>query len=307
MKTLTSVSLLGAFAAGLHAQTIQDGIMMGRHNLFTGIVYSIDRWDRYWQGSLNRANGNLGRVTTQTNTWSGNFGVTDRLNVIALVPYIWTEANQGVLAGLSGFQDLTVAVKYAAIDRPFTSKGSIRVIGVVSGSKPLSDYNPDFLPLSIGNQSERLSARLTVNFQSKRGWYINGSAAHTWRGEVTLDRPYYYTENKLFLTDKVDMPGVFDHIGSVGYLRRGVNAFFSFSQQRTQGGGDIRRQDAPFISNKFNYSKIGTSVMVPLPKLRGIALQFAFDHTLDGRNVGESNTYTAALMYTLPLHRRTGR
>jgi hypothetical protein len=81
--------------------------------------------------------------------------VTDRLNVIAMVPYVWTEANQGVLAGMSGFQDLTVALKYAAIDRPFTTKGSIRVIGVVSGSTPLSDYIPDFLPLSIGTQSQR--------------------------------------------------------------------------------------------------------------------------------------------------------
>jgi hypothetical protein len=48
-----------------------------------------------------------------------------------------------------------------------------------------------------------------VNFQSNRGWFINGSAAHTWRGDITLDRPYYYTEDKLFLTDQVDMPGIF--------------------------------------------------------------------------------------------------
>ena len=307
MKTFTSLFLVGACATALHGQTIEDGILVGRHNLFTGFVYSIDRWDRYWQGSLNRANGNLGEVTTQATTWTGNFGLTNRLNIIALVPYIWTEASQGVMAGLSGFQDLTLAVKYAAINRPFTSKGSIRVIGVVSGSKPLSSYNPDFMPLSIGDQSDRISARLTVNFQTHRGWYINGSAANTWRGDVSLDRPYYYTEDKLFLTNIVEMPNVFNYIGSVGYLRNGVNSFFSFAQQRTQGGGDIRRQDAPFVSNKFNYSRIGASAMVPLPKLRNLALQFAFNHTLDGRNVGESNTYSTALMYTIQFHGSSDR
>jgi hypothetical protein len=69
-----------------------------------------------------------------------------------IVPYIWTEASQGVLAGDRGFQDLTVAAKYAAIDRPVTRFGSIRVIGVVAASTPLTNYNPDFL-LSIGLQA----------------------------------------------------------------------------------------------------------------------------------------------------------
>ena len=115
-KIFVPMFLAGPIATCLQAQTIDDGIMMGKHNLFTGMVYSYDRWDRYWQGQLNRENGNLGTVTTESATWTGNFGITDRLNVIAMVPYVWTDASQGVLAGMAGLQDLTLAVKYAAPD-----------------------------------------------------------------------------------------------------------------------------------------------------------------------------------------------
>jgi hypothetical protein len=43
-------------------------------------------------------------VTTEANIWYASYGVSDRLNVIATVPYIWTEASQGVLHGSRGFQ-----------------------------------------------------------------------------------------------------------------------------------------------------------------------------------------------------------
>ena len=50
------------------AQPIYDGIMITRHTLFAGNFFTHDSWDHYWEGSLNRVNGNLGTVTTQTNT-----------------------------------------------------------------------------------------------------------------------------------------------------------------------------------------------------------------------------------------------
>jgi len=280
---------------------------MGKDNLFAGNVYSHDSWDRYWQGTLSRVNGNLGTVTTQTNTFFGNYGVTSRLNVIAMVPYVTTEASQGVLSGLKGFQDISLAAKYSFVDTPLTNRGSLRVIGVVTGGFPLTDYNPDFLPLSIGNQSKRIAARFTLNYQAHWGWYVNGSGAYTWRSDVTLDRPYYYTNDKLYLTDQVDMPAVFDYVLSGGYLKHGLMTDFSFSQQTTQGGGDIRRQDAPFISNRMNYYKVRGMAMVPLPKLRNLALQFAYARTLAGRNVGEATTLTTGLLYTAHFHRRSPR
>ena len=281
--------------------------MITRHNLFVGNLYTYDSWDHYWEGHLNRVNGNLGTVSTQTNTWYADYGVMDRLDVIASVPYVWTHASQGVLHDMVGFQDITLAAKYKFLDKPITRLGSLRAFAVAAGSIPLTNYEPAFQPLSIGNQSKRISGRLTLNFQANKGWYLNGSSSYTWRDDVTIDAPYYYTNGQLFLTSDVSMPGVFDYIASAGYRWHASMLEGFFSQQRTQGGGDIRRQDMPFISNHFNYSKLGARILWPIPKLHGLALQFAFAYTPDGRNVGQSKTYTTGLLYTvhLPGSRKT--
>ena len=60
-----------------------------------GAVGEHDRWDEYWEGTLLRENLNVGTVTTKTLGWMGTYGVTDRLNVIAMAPYVWTKASGG--------------------------------------------------------------------------------------------------------------------------------------------------------------------------------------------------------------------
>lgn len=280
----------------LHGQTIDDGIMMPKGNLFAGYLYTHDSWDHYWEGSLKRVNGNIGTVTTQAHTWSGNYGVTDRINVIASVPHVRTNASDGVLRGMSGIQDLTLAGKYSFFERRL-ERGLFRAIGVVSGAIPLTDYTPDFMPMSIGTASKRISTRLTLNFLSNGGLYLAGSNAYTWRGDVSLDRPYYFTDGRLTFSDKADMPDVYDYTVSGGYMRRGWMAIGSFSQQRTQGGGDIRRQDMPFVSNRMNFSRVGGMLMFPVPKLSGIFGQAAYAYNVEGRNVGQASTLTVGVMY----------
>ncbi len=302
MLVLVCASL--AVAARVDAQTAEDGVMLSRGTLFFGDLYTHDSWDTYWEGTLERTNGNVGTVTRQTNSLFANYGVTNRLNVIATFPYVWTHASQGVLHGMQGFQDVTLTAKYNALDTPFTHLGSLRVIGAVAGGLPMTNYTPDLLPLSIGSQSKRVSGRVTVNFQSTPGWYVNGTTAYTWRGDVTLDRPYYYTNGQLFLTNKVSMPQVLNYELSAGYLKRGLMATIAFSAQHTEGGGDIRRQDLPFVSNRMNFSKVGASLMYPLPKLRPLAVALGYAYTLDGRNVGKSAAVTAGVTYTLSLHGR---
>ncbi len=307
LKLLRCLAMLSPLAGALHAQTVDDGIMIGRHDLFIGSFYTNDSWDHYWEGHLNRNNGNLGTVTTQTSSMYVDYGVIKRLDLIASVPYVWTNASQGVLHGMQGFQNATVAAKYNFINRPLTELGDFKAIAVVSGVIPMTNYEPDFQPLSIGNQSRQLSTRLTLNFQAKRGWYVNGSSAYTLRHDVELDVPYYYTNGQFYPTSDVAMPGVFDYILAGGYRKHHVLAEGNFSQQRTQGGGDIRRQDMPFISNRINYSKVGMRIMYEIPKARTLTLQFAFSYIADGRNIGQSETYTTGLMYTFALPGSSGR
>jgi hypothetical protein len=99
----------------------------------------------------------------------------DRFNLIGHVPYVWTHASQGVLHGIEGFQDLTLAAKWSVLEKPMTSAGTLRTIVVVAAGIPLTNYNPELLPLSIGLGSTRVSWRGTLNFQSNPGWFVNGA------------------------------------------------------------------------------------------------------------------------------------
>ena len=287
----------GAMPEPGEAQTIEDSYMLGRGELFAGSVYSHDSWDQYWEGTLKRDNGNIGELTTESVTWFGNYGVTRRLNVIASVPWVQTTASMGVLHGLEGIQDLTVAGKYAFVHGTSTPIGTFKAIGVVGMSIPLTSYTPDFLPLSIGLGSKRLLTRATTALETAAGPYVTGSLGYTVRRTIEIDRPYYFTDGKLFLTNEVDMPEVVDFTLHTGYMKHGLMATVTYSHQRVLGGGDIRRQDMPFASNRMNFNKLGAIAKVPVPGLRDLAVLASYSYTLDGRNVGQSTTITGGLSY----------
>lgn len=298
------VLMVACGASGL-GQTLQDGIMLARGTLCTGVLYTHDSWDNYWEGSLQRVNGNIGTITTQSVSAMANYGITDRINVLADVPFVWTNANKGVLHGQSGFQDLGLGVKVNALRLRIKQAGTLRAIALVSTTLPMTDYTPDLLPLSIGLNSKTLTGRGTVNYLGRQGLYVNAAAAYTFRGNVTLDRAYYYTNNQLYLSNEVAMPNVFDYSASVGYYHRDLKIVGNFTQQQTRGGGDIRRQDMPFVSNRMNFSAVGFEVQYPIPHLRDLQYWVAYRNVFDGRNVGQANTITTGVMYTFRRERRT--
>jgi hypothetical protein len=285
-------------APSLHAQAIDDGLMVRKNALFTGFVYGHDRWTDYWEGTLKRDNGNVGSLTTQNVTWMATYGLFDRLNLIATVPYVKTRASGGTLAAQKGIQDLTLAAKYRLFDAG-GSHGSVRTFVVASYGTPLSDYVADLFPLSIGMHSRRASGRLTMSYVRNGGLFADATGAYSWRGNVTLDRPSYFTDGQLFLTDQVAMPDVLDYTFRAGYMSPRWMIPVSYSRQDTRGGGDIRRQDMPFVSNNMDFSRLEVMAMYTLPRPANLAVRVAGDRILTGRNVGQSTTFSAGLLYTI--------
>jgi len=295
-KRLLGAAGLLLCAAPLRAQTIDDGILLSKKTLCAGVVYGHNSWTEYWEGTLKRENGNVGTVTTSTVAGMATYGLTGRLNVLATLPFVSTHASGGTLQGQDGLQDLTLAAKFQA----FSVAGD-RLRGYVVGTYavPVSDYVPDLFPLSLGMASQRLSGRGTLSLRAGKGWFAGATAAYTWRDNVTLDRPAYFTDGQLFLTDQVQMPNTFQYAVNVGYGRGRLSVPVTYTQQDTLGGGDIRRQDAPFISNRMNFKVLDALVMYHLPKLDGLALRAQAAYVIDGRNVGQSTTVLAGLMYTV--------
>lgn len=282
----------------LAAQAVDDGVLMAGKTLSMGVMYGHESWDEYWEGELKRSNDNVGTVTTQSVSLVGHYGVTSRLTLVGMLPYVWTRASEGTLHGLRGVQDLTVAAKYEALRTPFTGHGTLSAIFVGAAGVPASDYTPDFQPMSIGLGSRRASTRLTLRFQSHGDWFLDGTAARTWRNQVKLDRVAYYTDGQLYLTDRVAMPGLFDWKVSTGLRKGRFYIPVSLVQQRTLGGGDIRRQDMPFVSNRMDFTKAEAMVMYGLSVPTDLALQLGLSKTLNGRNVGDATMITLGAFHT---------
>ena len=298
MKRIIPLIVLLAIVRVGWSQTATDGLMMPARNYCTGFMFSQDKWNEYWEGSLRRNNGNIGSITTQAVTYTGNYGISDRTNAIVMLPFISTRAGAGTMQPMSGIQDLSLALKHQLMVTGSDSTDRFRVFAVASGSIPISDYTPDYLPLSIGLQSKTLQGRLTFNYTHRSGFYANVSGGYTVRGNVTLDRPSYYTDGQLYLTNEVRMPSVADVYAGVGYIRNGLETKVSWIRQSTLGGGDIRRQDMPFCSNRMDFSRVEALVMYYLPKARRVALRASVTQTVAGRNVGASTTILGGVLYT---------
>lgn len=302
-RTGLAVLAMCAFASGAAAQMPDDGSMLRRGAVTVGVSYGADRWDDYWEGTRLRANGNVGSVTTRSLTATVAVGLTDRLTLAAALPYVWTEASDGVLSGMEGAQDATLAVQACLVETPVgrgaAAGGLFRVGAEASASAPASRYTPDFLPLSIGLGSRRASGRLGARFDADAGWSVGAAAAYTLRGNVTLNRDAYFTDGVLYLTGEVDMPDVAEY-GVHAALRRGrVSVPVALVVQRTLGGGDIRRQDMPFVSNRMDFARLDASVAYAAPLPGAPVLRLGASRVLSGRNVGRSTAVTAGVLLRL--------
>jgi hypothetical protein len=285
----------------MSAQTLEDAEMLQRRELHATVMYGSDSWNEYWEGSLKRSNGNIGSVTTRSVAVTAGYGVTSRLTVLASLPYVWTEASQGVLSGMSGRQDLTLMAKYRIANPLIAGRARLKLLGVAGVGVPTSDYTPDFLPMSIGLQSKRLITRGAMHLQDRTGWFVDGYAERMWRSNVTLDRAAYYTDGQYMETNEVSMPDVAMYRGTLGWQRGRWCIPVGLSAQRTLGGGDIRRQDMPFVSNRMNYTMGQVEVMYFLPGVSGLRLDLGAAHTLNGRNVGQSTSIMTGFTYALHL------
>jgi hypothetical protein len=296
-RTIRTFVLITATALPAVAQAPADGFMMPKRAMSLGVVYAHDSWDQYWEGTLKRRNGNIGSITTQSVTWVGAYGVTDRLGVTATLPYIWTHASQGVLSDASGVQDLTFAAKYRLLGTESAGHGAFNAFVAAAAAVPVSNYTPDFLPLSIGSGGGRASARATMSYEPTSAWFTSASAAYTFCSNVKLNRSSYYTDGQLYLTNEVAMPNVFESSLMAGYRSGRWQIPLTVMQQHTLGGGDIRRQDMPFVSNRMDFVKVDGGVMYALPGSLSIRLGAA--HVLTGRNVGQSTTFTTGVFHAL--------
>jgi hypothetical protein len=296
--------MLAICALPAFAQIPTDGLLMPEKTVCTGFMYQHDSWKDYWEGSVKRSNGNVGKFTGQTVMWYGVYGVTPRLNVMASLPFVANKLSAGTLMPMSGLQDAMLSAKYKVLGIK-EGKNNFSAFVVGTFSTPLSKYTPDFYPVSLGTHTTNVGGRLTLNYSTELGIYVNASGGYTWRSNTKLDRPAYYTDGHYYSTDEVQMPNVADYRVDLGYHKGPLQVVASYMQMNTLGGGDIRRQDMPFVSNKMNAQQVGGLVMYYLPFPKNMAVRAMVNHTVAGRNVGQTTSVMAGLLYTIYFKKQT--
>jgi len=298
MKKRLLLLLMVSLTAPALAQIPTDGLMMPTGALCTGFMYQHDSWKEYWEGPLKRDNLNIGQFTGQNVMWYGVYGVSPKLNLMAALPYVANKVSLGTLMPMSGLQDLSVAGKYKLLEVQ-AGPGKFYTFVGAQFSAPMSNYSPDFLPISLGLHTKNGGGRLTLNYTLANGFYLNTNGGYTWRSNTKLDRPAYFTDGTYYSSDIVDMPNTVDYKVDVGYHKGALQAELTYMQMNTLGGGDIRRQDMPFASNRMNAQRVGVLLMYYVPFIKNLGVRGAVNYTVGGRNVGQTTSIIGGILYTI--------
>jgi hypothetical protein len=296
--------LLLFFIQGLltaSAQTEIDGIMMAKNNLCIGPMYGYSSWKNYWEGTLKRENLNLGTVSTQMISVMGNYGITNKLNVLFGAPYVSTKASAGTLHSQNGIQDGSLWLKWMPVTQKL-GKGDFSLYGIAGVSAPLSKYVADYLPLSIGMRSKTASLRAMGDYQLGK-FFVTASATYIFRDNIKIDRDAYYT-TQMHYTNEVSMPNVFTYNIRTGYRQPNFIAEAFLDNMITQGGFDITRNNMPFPSNTMNAMRLGAWLKYELKKPGGLSFIATGNYVVSGRNVGQATTIGGGIFQIIDFNKK---
>jgi hypothetical protein len=283
------------------AQTDIDGLMMEKHFFCVGPTAGTSSWKKYWEGTNKRENLNLGKVSTTHAMIMGNYGITDKLNVLFGLPYIKTKASEGNLSGQKGLQDLSFFIKWQAFGRHI-GKGHFKTFLIGGYSFPVSNYSVDLLPLSIGLHSKNSIMRLMLDYQ-RGNWFATASGSYVYRSNVKLDRNTYYT-TQMHYTDEVKMPDASEFNFRAGYRSSTWIIEAIADRWATLGGFDITKNNMPFVSNNMDATTLGIHVKYETKFINGLSFVADAATTIAGRNVGQSTGFGGGIFYIMDFSKK---
>ncbi len=223
----------------------------------------------------------------------GAFGVTDRINVVASVPYVVTDAT-------AGLQDGAVFAKGLFWRKPFRSGdrqiGTLDFIGALGVQVPLSDYEV-VANGAIGQRAKVVQPRLLAQWNGT-GYFLNALAGYNYRfdalDEVALariqrTRPGYRPQQPY---DNVNI------LVRAGYPGRRFYVDAWLELQRTLGGGNFTA-DLEELAQAYDvdYQQAGGTVYYSESDHWGFAASGA--RVLGGKNTSEFWRLTGTLVYKL--------
>ncbi|MFN3589183.1 MAG: hypothetical protein ACK4UP_07350 [Spirosomataceae bacterium] len=270
------------------AQTAKDHLFMPKKQICLLSSVESMRWNTYWEGNLYRDNPNIGTHKRTAFHQMAAIGITDRLNLLAHLPYVSTQNSAGNLMGQSGWQDVQAHLKY------LISKGkSTQLIGIIGGGLPTHRYNAEFQPMSIGAGCSFLSSRLVLT-HSVRSFYVTGYSGFQRNGISRLDRNAYLLGDQLIYSSRVQVPDIIDLGVKIGRYKNGFQAEIGAESFFCPTGDNIARNGMPALTNKRSGVYIHGFLRYQ-PKNLGVIL--TMNQTLTGRNNARSTGIQTGILY----------
>jgi hypothetical protein len=276
--------------------------MLNKNQWCNGFNYEHAQWKNYWEGTLKRDNENIGTFTSQAVMFMTNYGINNKLNIMAGLPYMWNHVSGGTLHKMHGLQDASVALKW----KPWSvtcGKSKLSLFAVAGISTPTSNYPVDFLPLAIGFHSTNVTGRAMVDYQAGK-FFTMASAAYILRSNTEIDRTAYYTDHMIY-SNKVDMPNAASYMLRAGLRSKYLIAEAIISNFTTLGGFDIHRNDMPFPGNRMNMTNIGAHIKYTLPFYTHVELTADGGYTIKGRNAGQTTSFGLGAYYIFNFKKKT--
>lgn len=299
---LTLGVLLLFAARHAHAQTLSDAIMMKQREICFALMYDYGTWDHYWEGAELRVNGNIGTLTRNTTMGMVAYGVTKNLNALLTIPYIETKSSGGQLAGVKGFQDISIALKYEAFNKKI-GNGKLLALATGAFATPMTNYLSDYQPYSLGQGTTEWTLRGIVQYELDKGMYVRGSVAHLWRGQTEIERDYYYN-NGSYYTTYMDVPNAWNFQGTLGawLFKYSLQLEATYFIMNCISGDDIRIYNSPQPTNKVEFSQVNLFAHYWFQKkAKGLGVLAYYSHMLEGRNMGQFTNIGGGFTYQFKL------
>lgn len=271
------------------SQSSLSGFMNGKGKGTVALSYTAESYDKVF---LVPADAEGVPVFNEVNVNSvslfGTYGISDRLDVVATLPYISATGNasQGVLDELgfendrSGIQDLSVFVRYNPLS---VAVGENNLHFMLGGgiSTPLGGYDVDEglqSIIAIGNRATSFTGLAMMQFRTASGLFLTTQAGYSLRsGEVPNA-----------VTGEIR--------AGYGSAKFYVDAWYA-GQVSTSGVNILGEGFTGFFpATDVSFSRTGITLFAPIGG--GFGLSGSVSRYLNGRNVGQSTGISGSITYS---------
>ncbi|EAZ81522.1 hypothetical protein [Algoriphagus machipongonensis] len=299
-KSVAAICCLLGFTTYSFSQSPTDELMMPKNEICFLLNFQYGEFNKYWEGDFLRENETIATVQRRSALLMAAYGITDKLDVYAGLPYMETNSttpNGGKFAGTSGVQDLSIGVKYKALERT-DDKGKLSLYGSILFSTPVSNYLSDYQPYSLGLGTPQIAWRAIAHYQFNNGFYGRFAGAYVWKGYTEAEREYYYNDGSYY-TAWMDVPSSWNFDLTIGkwFFENDLRVEVTMSNQTSTSGDDIRAYNAPQPTNKVDMTRVGGFAHYYFPKIKGLGVLGYFQQNVAGRNAPKMTSFGMGVTY----------